>query len=334
MLVNNPEQQVHPLQLQSQRSGALHQRPVPASPATGQAQPLGALVMRPQQSHGPGSAVKSTQAVALSPSPAKSPWRPRPEELEDCGPASAGRRKHREADLKRDLVETPNSKHKYKQLARELKDSEKSGGLEEMIRLVFTQIVRLPRKIHWRIVLDLADYAKRESKFAEAKLLFKLVAYLQPYAYQGWLEFAKMEEECGNQLLSWKILQVGLRFNPLNENLFVKAVKVLEKLKKYEEIRALMSDLADVPLEKSWRILMEGALFEGRIGNQDGARRAFGYLTEVCSTYGPVYLEASKYEEKENEIESAVKITSDGIDNNPKYGPLWFQYLRLYEKSD
>lgn len=47
---------------------------------------------------------------------------------------------------------------------------------------------------------------------------------------------------------------------------------------------------------------MEGALFEGRIGNREGARKAFKYLTEVCPTYGPIYLESSKYEEKENEI--------------------------------
>jgi hypothetical protein len=79
---------------------------------------------------------------------------------------------------------------------------------------------------------------------------------------------------------------------------------------------------------------MEGALFEGRIGNREGARKAFKYLTEVCPTYGPIYLESSKYEEKESMIEQAVNITSDGLDNNPKYGPLWFQYLRLFEKSD
>jgi len=114
--------------------------------------------------------------------------------------------KEKEHALKRDLNETPNSKHKYKQLARELKEAEKPGCLEDMIKQVFTAIVRLPKKVHWRIVLDLADFAKRESRFVEAKMLFKLVAYLQPYAYQGWLEFAKMEEECGNQNLSWKIL--------------------------------------------------------------------------------------------------------------------------------
>jgi hypothetical protein len=59
-----------------------------------------------------------------------------------------------------------------------LKEAEKPGCLEDMIKQVFTSIVRLPKKVHWRIVLDLADFAKRESRFTEAKMLFKLVAYL------------------------------------------------------------------------------------------------------------------------------------------------------------
>lgn len=104
-------------------------------------------------------------------------------ELDDYELTSTRHRNRREGDLKRDLVETPNSKHRYKQMARDLKDAEKAGGLEDMIKLVFTQIVKLPRKIHWRVILDLADFAKRESKFTEAKYLFKLVAYLQPFAY-------------------------------------------------------------------------------------------------------------------------------------------------------
>jgi hypothetical protein len=79
--------------------------------------------------------------------------------------------------LKHDLVETPISKHKHKQLSRDLKESEKRG-FQAGIRLVFERIVNLPRKVHWRILLDLADFAKRESKFEEAKVLFKLITYL------------------------------------------------------------------------------------------------------------------------------------------------------------
>ena len=100
--------------------------------------------------------------------------------------------------LKSDLVETPISKHKHKQISRELKDIEKKGFGDAII-LIFEKIISMPKKVHWKILLDLADFAKRESKFDEAKLLFKLITHIQPFAYQGWLEYAKMEEECGNQ---------------------------------------------------------------------------------------------------------------------------------------
>ena len=84
--------------------------------------------------------------------------------------------------LKCDLTESPNSKYKYKLLSREIKECERQG-FATVVKETFTKMLSLPRKVHWRVVLDLADYAKRESKFREAKLLFKLVSYLQPYAY-------------------------------------------------------------------------------------------------------------------------------------------------------
>jgi hypothetical protein len=79
--------------------------------------------------------------------------------------------------LKHDLNETPISKHKHKQVARELKDFEKKG-FASAVKLVFERIISLPKKVHWRILLDLADFAKRESKFEEAKILFKLITYI------------------------------------------------------------------------------------------------------------------------------------------------------------
>jgi len=85
-------------------------------------------------------------------------------------------------EMKNDLVETPVSKHKYKEIARDLKQVEKCG-LEKAIKVVFERIVQVPRKVHWRILLDLADFAKRESKLKQAKVLYKLVQNLQPFAY-------------------------------------------------------------------------------------------------------------------------------------------------------
>jgi len=58
-----------------------------------------------------------------------------------------------------------------------MKDCEKKG-FSEVIKTVFDKIIHIPKKVHWKILLDLADYAKRESKFNEAKILFKLISYM------------------------------------------------------------------------------------------------------------------------------------------------------------
>jgi hypothetical protein len=80
------------------------------------------------------------------------------------------------------LVETPNSKHRYKNFHQDFKEIEKRG-FSEAIKLVFEKIIDMPRKIHWKILNDLADFAKRESKFVEAKILYKLICNLQPFAH-------------------------------------------------------------------------------------------------------------------------------------------------------
>lgn len=71
-------------------------------------------------------------------------------------------------------------------------------------------------------------------------------------------------------------------------------------------------------------MLLEGALFEGRIGNKAVARQMFRNLLDTCNSYGPIFFEASKYEEREGDIDFAVKICEEGLDYNVKYGPLWF----------
>lgn len=99
----------------------------------------------------------------------------------------------------------------------------------------------------------------------------------------------------------------------MNENLFVKAIKVEEKSRNFEGIRQLLAGLKDVSFDRSWRMILEGALFEGRCGNREAARKAFRHLIKHCQSYGPVYLEASKYEEREGEIEKALALCDEGL---------------------
>lgn len=190
--------------------------------------------------------------------------------------------------------------------------------------------------MHWKVFIDLAEYAKRMSKFEQAKYFFKIAIALQPFAHQGWLEFAKMEEECGNQAACREIIFKGLKFNPTSENLLIKAIKVEEKLGNHGSVRKLMAELKKDPgykAEKVWKILLESALYEGRQGNLEEARKQFRKLYSECQSQGQVYLEACRYEERENHLEQAINICDEGLSYNPKCNALWFEYLRLYEKA-
>jgi len=180
-----------------------------------------------------------------------------------------------------DLLDSPNSKQKFKNISKDIKELEKSPscGFYDIVLQTFKLIKSVPQKIHWRIYLELADLAKRESKFGFAGSMFKIVVSIQPYAYQGWLEYSKMEEECGNYEQSRKIIQMGLKLNPLSENLFTKAVKLEDRAPNgTERVREMVERIRanrEATIDKTWRIYLEAALFEGRMGNRKEARALF-----------------------------------------------------------
>jgi hypothetical protein len=62
----------------------------------------------------------------------------------------------------------------------------------------------------------------------------------------------------------------------------VKAIKIEEKGGNLLRIRQLLGLLNEVPFEKVWRLILEGALFEGRNGNKEGTRTVFKYLISNC----------------------------------------------------
>lgn len=63
----------------------------------------------------------------------------------------------------------------------------------------------LPNHLHWRLYLEMADIAKRENMLKDAREFYQKATVLHPHASQAWLEYAKLEEECG-QLLRCQVL--------------------------------------------------------------------------------------------------------------------------------
>jgi hypothetical protein len=57
-------------------------------------------------------------------------------------------------------------------------------------------------------------------------------------------------------------------------------------------------------------------------------------LIENVSWYPPIYLEASRFEEKIGNVQRGLEIVAKGLESNERYGPLWFLRFRLLEKKE
>ena len=194
-------------------------------------------------------------------------------------------------------------------------------------------MAELPGIVHWRVHLEMADLAKREKNFGEARRLYKLATELQPAAAQTWLEHAKMEEERGHFERCQRILTRGLSYCPFHEALMLKAIKHLERMGELFRARLLLGTLVRVPISQSWRTVLEGALLEARAGQVVTARRIFKFLLQQAPWYGPVWHEACRFEQRCNHLQDALRIAELGLGQLPRYGPLWFCALRLYEST-
>jgi la-related protein 1 len=232
-----------------------------------------------------------------------------------------------------ELVESPPTKLQFKDFYRQFRAREKETPVSAK-NFAEQCLQWMPTKVHWRIYLEMADLAKRENKLYEARSLYIKVNQLQPFASQGWLEHSKMEEECGELSRCQLILRQGLEFCSTNEGLLTKAIKHEERMDNIDAARHLLGRLKTVGIDKAWRTMLEGALLEARAGKVTTARRIFRYLMLHVPWYGPIYLEAFRFEERCEEREKALKIINGGLREIPRYGPLWFGAFRLCEVGD
>lgn len=254
---------------------------------------------------------------------------PRPGPLDVCRSSEAFMGDSRQA---KELAMSPKTRAVYKDFSHKLRSKDtQSKGMRHAQELAQRCMAELPECVHWRVDLEMADLCKREKRFREARVLYSRATERMPNAPQTWLEYAKMEEERGHFRRCQHILTAGLQHCPLHEALLLKAIKHLERMGELQAARALLGQLRGVPVDKSWRTLLEGALLEARAAQTDTARRIFKYLLQQAPWYGPVWHEACRFEHRCNHLHEALHVAEQGLLQLPRYGPLWFCALRLQE---
>ena len=232
-----------------------------------------------------------------------------------------------------ELVESPTTRLQFKDFYRQFRAKERHS-FEAAKEYALACFELLPVKVHWKLFLEMADLAKRENRIEEARRLYRRVCHLQPHASQGWLEYSKMEEECGDMDAAARVLEKGLLFCEYSENLLARAMRHAERKGDLGGVRQLLSRLRHVGIDKVWRTVLEGALLEARAGNDAVARKVFQYLIGHVPWYGPIYNEAFRLEEKCEMHAAALVIVERGLKEIPRYGPLWFGAFRLCERLD
>lgn len=241
-----------------------------------------------------------------------------------------------QGDAKRaELDESPATRLAFKNFYKAFRNEERESFQKgEGFAFKSLEDGSLPESIHYKVYLELADLAKRSNRYVEARRRYQKVCQLQPYASQGWLEYSKLEEECGFMNRVTNILHAGLEYCTYSESLLTRAVKHQERMGNLGSAREILARLKHVGIDKVWRTVLEGALLEARAGNSDMARRVLKYLMHHVPWYGPLYLEAYKLERDQGHPDDALQVVQRGLDALPRYGPLWFGAFRLYEEID
>ncbi|GKY96975.1 hypothetical protein MPSEU_000656400 [Mayamaea pseudoterrestris] len=253
------------------------------------------------------------------------------EDIEAGALASEGPADSRRAELD----ESPEVRLAFKNFYKAYRAEEQNGVMQaEQFATNALRNDNLPATIHWRIYVELADLARRTNRFTVARRHYQRVCTLQPYASQGWVEYSKLEEECGNMNRVANIMYAGLEYCEYNENLMIRAIKHQEKMGQHGNVRALLARLKHVATEKVWRTVLEGALFEARVGNISIARRALKYVMNYVPWYGPLYVEFYRLERDHGHTLDALKVVELGLSQVPRYNPLWFSALRVCEELD
>ena len=107
---------------------------------------------------------------------------------------------------------------------------------------------------------------KKNCQFRQARLIFIELIIQYPSYLQIWLEFTRLEMECGEYQNASHVLESALTQHQHNELLLQKKIRVEERLNHIKPIQAIIEELRELDTQKSMKIIMEGIAVVARMG--------------------------------------------------------------------
>lgn len=149
---------------------------------------------------------------------------------------------------------------------------------------------------------------------------------------QVWLEFCRLEMECGDYLKARCVLETACSLHPRNEVLLQKRLRVEERLRSVENVVMIINELRLMDTQKSMKITVEGVTILSKLGYEkmgNEYRESFSTTSKYFT--GNLYLELMLNEQRSGVLANLVKMIGEAFTLFPKYGPLWFFCFTLKE---
>lgn len=165
-----------------------------------------------------------------------------------------------------------------------------------------------------------------------ARIVFLDLASEQPLFIPVWIEFYRMEIECGEYLSAHLILKSALAYHPKNELLLQKLIKVDEKLMDVASLMYTVEGLVQMDTQKSLRTAMEGVASLARLGYRQFAASVYErVISNPRFSLGNFFLEFMNFEKHCGWYYELLRLSQTALQRYFKYGPLWFYCFTLIE---
>lgn len=200
------------------------------------------------------------------------------------------------------------------------------------LKLVEAETVPRPSEAQLKAAMDEAIESKRQGFLNRARAAFLELSCRCAWSVQVWLEFGRLELECGDFRSAQRVLLSGLAYHPQSDLLLQKLLRVDEKLRDVASLRATVNKLITANTQKSLRVAVEGVLAAARLGYRQYAHLLFDTITR-CHRYalGVFYLQWLYFDRRCGPYAALLPRCQSLLRRFARYGPLWFEYLDLLE---
>ena len=173
---------------------------------------------------------------------------------------------------------------------------------------------------------------KKNCHIQQARAVFVELVVAHGDSIQVWLEFCRLEMECGDYLKARCVLETACAQHPHNEVLLQKRLRVEERLRSVNNVILIINELNLMDTQKSVKIMVEGVTVLSKLGYEKMANQYRDSLSTASKYFtGNLYLELMLNEQRSGELTQLVAMIHQALVLFPKYGPLWFFCFALEE---